>query len=190
MKSLEEYLALAGRHGLPRSGIILGIRMALLGLHELGVEDVRKAHDELVIFVETDRCLPDAMELVTGCRLGNRRLKLKDMGKMAATLLEVPTWRAVRVSAREAANQRALEMFPEADKDAALGKAYCLLSDDELFSKRFVRVALTPEDLPEFRSSRALCAQCGESIAFAKQVTQGDRTLCRCCAGESYFEVL
>jgi formylmethanofuran dehydrogenase subunit E len=81
MKSFEEYLRLAGPDGHPRAGIILGIRMALLGLKELGIDDLEKAHDDLVVVVETDRCLPDAVELVTGCRLGNRRLKLRDMAR-------------------------------------------------------------------------------------------------------------
>jgi len=190
MKTFQEYLALAGKDGLPRSGIILGVRMALLGLRELGLEDSQQIHDDLIVVVETDRCLPDAMELVTGCRLGNRKLKLRDMGKMAATLLEVPNARAVRVAAREAANQRALEMFPDLDKEAALGKAYCILSDDELFARKWVHVAIAPEDIPNFRTSRVPCALCGESIAFGKQILQGERTLCRSCAGDSYFAAL
>ncbi|MBI3933433.1 MAG: TraR/DksA C4-type zinc finger protein [Acidobacteria bacterium] len=190
MKTFEEYLRLASEDGPPRSGIILGIRMALAGLKELGVEDPDRFKPDLVVVLETDRCLPDAVELVTGCRLGNRRLKLKDMGKMAATLIDVITHRAIRVAARENANQRALEMFPELEKEQALEKAYGILPDEELFSRKFVRVQIAQEDLPGYQSARVPCAMCGESIAFGREIIEQGRALCRSCAGQGYFESL
>ena len=39
--------------------------------------------------METDRCEPDAVELVIGCRLGNRTLIFKGWGKLTAR----STWR-------------------------------------------------------------------------------------------------
>lgn len=188
MKTFEQFLRLAGEDRLPRSGIILGLRMAMAGLKGLEMEDPQKVHDHLLVIVETDRCLPDAVELVTGCRLGNRRLKFKDIGKMAATLVDTAANRAIRVAARESAHQRALEMFPDLDKDEALGKAYCTLSDDDLFTRTSVRVEFAPEDLPGYQAPRVPCAQCGEGIAFAKQIVNGGQTLCRSCAGPGYFE--
>ena len=190
MKTFEEYLRLACEDGLPRSGIILGTRMALLGLKELGLEDPDKVHDHLIVFVETDRCLPDAVELVTGCRLGNRKLKLRDMGKMAATMLDITSNQAIRLAAREDANQRALEMFPDLDKEEALGKAYCILSDENLFTRKLVRVELAPEDMPGYQAPRVPCAKCGESIAFGRQIIKGEGLVCRSCAGEGYFQAL
>lgn len=186
MKSFEEYLLLAGDGGHPRPGIILGIRMAMLGLREIALENADDHHD-LIVFVETDRCLPDAVELVTGCRLGNRRLKFQDMGKMAATFLNTATNHSIRVVARETANQRAMEMFPHLDKEEALDKAYCAISDDELFNRKPVRIELRKEDLPGFQGSRVPCAKCSESIAFARQITVGQQALCRACAGQSYY---
>jgi formylmethanofuran dehydrogenase subunit E len=188
VKSFEEYLRLAGPNGLPRAGIILGIRMALLGLRELGIDDADKAHDDLVVVVETDRCLPDAVELVSGCRLGNRRLKLRDMGKMAATWVDLKANRAVRVAAREDVNQRAMEMYPALDKNDALEKIYCQLPDDDLFTRRDVRIDLAPEDIPGYQAPRVLCAACGEGIGFGRQVVDGDRVLCRSCAGQGYLK--
>ncbi|OFV96614.1 MAG: hypothetical protein A3F68_11185 [Acidobacteria bacterium RIFCSPLOWO2_12_FULL_54_10] len=186
MKSFDEYLRLAGDGGHARSGIILGIRMAMLGLREIALDSSDDHHD-LIVFVETDRCLPDAVELVTGCRLGNRRLKFQDMGKMAATFVNMAANRSIRVAARETANQRALEMFPDLDKEEALSKAYCAISDDELFNWKPVRVELRMEDLPGYQGPRVPCAKCGESIAFARQITVGQQALCRACAGQSYY---
>jgi formylmethanofuran dehydrogenase subunit E len=188
MKSFDEYLQMAGRDGHPRAGIILGIRMTLLGLSELGIDDPGKAHDDLVVVVETDRCLPDAVELVTGCRLGNRRLKLRDMGKMAATWADLKANRAVRVAAREDANRRATEMYPALDKQDALEKIYRQLPDDDLFTRKSVRLELAPEDFPGYQSQRVLCAECGEGIAFGRQILDGVRVLCRSCAGQGYLK--
>ena len=190
MKSFEEYLESAGKNGPPRAGIVLGVRMALHALQQLGLDDPRKVHDDLIVVVETDRCLPDAIELVTGCRLGNRRLKFESMGKMAATLFDFTSNRAIRVAAREAANQRAQEMFPQLDKEEALRRAYCDLSDEELFSSQPVQVHIAPEDLPGFQGSRVPCAQCGESIAFGREILAAGRALCRSCAGPSYYRTL
>ena len=190
MKSLEEYIQQAAKGGHTRSGMILGIRMALLGLQELAIKDPREHHRNLVIIVEIDRCLPDALEMVAGCRLGNRTLKLRDMGKMAATFVDLKAERAVRLAAREGANKRAREMSPLQDKEDALTNAYRTLSDGELFTRRFVRVALAPVDIPGYWATRQLCAECGESISFGREVVEAQRTLCRSCAGETYYEPL
>lgn len=190
MKSFEQFLKSAGKKGPPRSGIILGMRMALLALKKLGLEDPQKVHDNLVVVVETNRCLPDAIELVTGCRLGNRRLKLEDMGKMAATVVDIPRNRAIRVAAREAANQRAREMFPQLEKEDALRQAYCSFSDEDLIASQFVKIEIASEDLPGYQGSRVACAACGESIGFGRQTVVGGQTLCRSCAGQSYYQSL
>jgi formylmethanofuran dehydrogenase subunit E len=57
MKSLEEYLALAAEsYGHRCPGQVLGVRMAMLGLRELGIDDPAKHHKRLLAFVEIDRC--------------------------------------------------------------------------------------------------------------------------------------
>lgn len=188
MRTFEEYVSLAGKEGSPRSGIVLGLRMALHGLRKLKLDDPQQVHDHLIVVVETDRCLPDAMELVTGCRLGNRRLRFEDMGKMAATLFDFTAGRAIRLAAREEANQRALELFPQLEKEEALEKAYRVLPDEVLFATQFVEVELAPEDLPGNRPPRVLCAGCGESIGLGKQIVKQGKFLCRSCAGQSYYK--
>ena len=190
MKSLEQYVQEAAKDGRTRSGIVLGIRMALLALKALNIEDPRQDHRSLITIAETDRCLPDAVELVTGCRLGNRTLKFKDWGKMAATFVDLKTKRAIRIAARESANQRALETFSTLDKEEALQRAYQSFSDEELFAQYWVNVELAPEDLPGWRRPRVLCAECGEGISFGREIIDNQRTLCRTCAGERYFEPL
>ena len=59
-------------------GQVLGVRMAMLGLKVLGIDDPAKHRKSLMTFVEIDRCATDAVALVTGCRLGKRTLKFFD----------------------------------------------------------------------------------------------------------------
>ncbi len=191
MKGLDELIDEAGRaHGHTCAGQILGIRLALLGLRLLDIDDPIKERKRLVTFVEIDRCATDAVQLVTGCRLGKRALKFKDFGKVAATFVDLKTNRAVRVVAREESKQKARSLYPDLDKEQAQQRAYRELPDEELFTRQWVRVKLPPEELPGYKAPRVVCAQCGEGINFKREVVRDGRALCRACAGERYYEVV
>ena len=112
MKTLEQYLEDAAQaHGHLCAGQVLGVRLAMLGLRELGIEDPLRERKRLVTCVEIDRCVTDAVALVAGCRLGKRALKFFDWGKVAATFVDLQTGRSVRIVAREDSKKRASEMF-------------------------------------------------------------------------------
>lgn len=191
MKSFDEYVSLAEQaHGHMCAGQILGLRMALYGLTLLGIEDpTGKDRKRLVTFVEIDRCMTDAIPIVTGCRLGKRALKFRDFGKVAATFCDVSCNRAVRVAARESSKQRASEMYPEIrEKNVQQMRAYREMPDKELFDVQWVRVTLGPEEFPGYKSPRTICAECGEGINFKREILHGGRALCKACAGERYYE--
>jgi formylmethanofuran dehydrogenase subunit E len=191
MKSLNEYLELATQaHGHLCAGQVLGVRLAMLGLRELGIDDPLAERKRLMTYVEIDRCVTDAVAVVANCRLGKRALKFRDWGKVAATFVDLKTGRAVRIAARESSKQAAREMFPELEKEAGQQKAYAQLSDEILFVKQWVKVEVPPEDLPGFKGPRVVCAQCGEGINFMREVKRDGQTLCRSCAGEKYYETL
>jgi formylmethanofuran dehydrogenase subunit E len=234
-------------HGHLCAGQILGVRLAMLGLAKLGIEDPKgKDRKRLVTFVEIDRCATDAISVVTGCRLGKRALKFRDWGKMAATFVDlaahidengkgtaaignmetvtngkgttlvVPSatareaalaaegrtplspetsaehwYRAIRIAAKESSKQRARELHPEIEnKNQQQMLAYREMKDDDLFSTQWVKVELPPEEFPGYKADRIVCAECGEGINFKREVERDGRTLCRCCAGERYFELL
>jgi formylmethanofuran dehydrogenase subunit E len=190
MKSLDEYLELAERaHGHMCAGQVLGVRLAMLGVRELGLDPV-KDRKRMVTYVEIDRCMTDAVALVANCRLGKRALKFLDWGKVAATFVDLQTQRAIRVVAKETAKQKAREMFPALDKEQGQQKAYRVMPDEEMFAKQWVSVEVKPEDLPGFKGPRVACAMCGEGINFKREVVKEGRTLCRACAGERYYEPL
>ena len=129
----------------------------------------------------------DAVALVANCRLGKRALKFHDWGKVAATFVDLPTGRAIRIAAKESSKQRAREMFPALDKEAGQQQTYRAMPEDELFEKQWVRVEVREEDLPGFKGPRVVCAQCGEGINFKREVVVEGRTLCRSCAGQCYY---
>ncbi len=191
MKTLDEYLELAEQaHGHICAGQVLGVRLAMLGLRELGIEDPVKDRKRLITYVEIDRCVTDAVALVAGCRLGKRALKFFDWGKVAATFVDLQSGRAVRIVAREASKNLAREMFPELDKELGQQKAYHALPDDALFETQWVRVEVRPEDLPGYKAARVVCVECGEGINFKREVLVNGRTLCRACAGARYYQPL
>jgi formylmethanofuran dehydrogenase subunit E len=191
VKTLDEYLQLAAiAHGHLCAGQVLGVRLAMLGLRELGITDPVAERKRIVTYVEIDRCMTDAIALVANCRLGKRALKFRDWGKVAATFVDLQTGRAIRIAAKESSKQTARDMFPDMTTDAGQQKAYAELSEDVLFDKKWVKVEVKPEDLPGYKGPRVVCAECGEGINFAREVLQDGRTLCRACAGETYYSQL
>ena len=72
-------------HGHYCTGQSLGVRIAKKGLELVSPEDVK----DLIVFIENDRCIADAVLMATGVRLGRRNLKYVDYGRMAATFVNL-----------------------------------------------------------------------------------------------------
>ena len=192
MKSLDEYLREAEQaHGHLCAGQVLGVRMAMLGLAKLGIDEPRgKDRKRLVTFVEIDRCATDAIGVVTGCRLGKRALKFRDWGKMAATFVDLESGKAIRIAAKESSKQLARSMHPEIEgKNQQQMLAYREMPEEDLFSTQWVKVGLPAEEFPGYKGERIVCAECGEGISFRREVQRDGRVLCRACAGEKYYEL-
>lgn len=193
MKSFDELLRDAEvAHGHLCAGQVLGVRLAMLGLQLLGINDPHgQDRKRLITYVEIDRCATDAVGVVTGCRLGKRALKFRDWGKVAATFVDLEAGRAVRICAKETSKALARQMHPEIEnKNQQQMLAYREMANDDLFAVRWVKVTVPPEDLPGYMGQRIVCDQCGEGINFQREVRLQDRVLCRACAGERYYEEL
>ncbi|HEY7680202.1 MAG TPA: FmdE family protein [Terriglobia bacterium] len=192
MKSLDKYLEDAERaHGHLCAGQVLGVRMAMLGLRRLGIDDPIRDRKRLITFVEIDRCVTDAVALVTGCRLGKRALKFRDWGKVAATFVDLRDDRAIRLVAKDSSKALAAALHPQAtDKNRQQMAAYRQMADGDLFDEMWVEVEVAPEDRPGFKAERVSCDQCGEKISFRREVARQGRRLCRACAGESYYKIV
>jgi len=197
--SLEELLHDAEiAHGHLCAGQVLGVRMAMLAMRRLGVDDPRQRfaadgslntdRKRLVTFVEIDRCATDAIGVVTACRVGKRALKLRDFGKMAATFIDLNAkldgdeYKGLRVVALESSKARAKELYPELEKNAQQMKSYREMPDEELFSEQWVRVPLPPSEFPGYKSERVVCARCGEGVNFDRFIERDGERLCLACA--------
>jgi formylmethanofuran dehydrogenase subunit E len=191
LKSFDELLRDAEiAHGHLCAGQILGVRMAMLGLELLGLDDPYGSdRKRLVTFIEIDRCMTDAIGVVTGCRLGKRALKFRDWGKVAATFVDLESGKAVRIAARESSKGLARQMHPEIEsKNQQQMLAYREMPIADLFAVQWVKVSVPPQELPGYKGERIVCTECGEGINFQREVRKDGKTLCHACAGESYYE--
>jgi formylmethanofuran dehydrogenase subunit E len=194
METLDELLGECGRlHGHMCAGQLLGARMALVGCRAVGAEDPKGAdRKRLIVWVEIDRCMADAVGAVTGARLGKRSLKYFDYGKVAATFLNTETGEAVRVVALEESRRLADERHPEIEsKKERQFLTYREASDEELFKVERVRVRYGENDAPGRPRSRTTCARCGEGVNDGREVAgAAGEPLCRPCASGGYYERL
>lgn len=171
-------------HGHICGGIVIGLRMAMEGLRQIGIRDPKGADaKDFLVFVEIDRCATDAITVVTGCRPGKRTMKLRDYGKMAATFVNLKDQHAVRLSTLDS-------------PDPAEAPEACVVRlkrqpAPALFRIQQVEVNLAPGDLPGRPVRTARCEQCGETVLDARDVTVDGNCLCLPCAeGERYYRVI
>lgn len=190
MRTFDELLKKsASIHGHLCAGQVLGVRMAMAGCREVGIDEPR-ASKKLVVYVEIDRCATDAIQAVTGCSLGKRSLKFLDYGKMAATFVNQETQAAVRVLARDEARSLAASYAGGApNRHAAERQAYIVMPEAELFSFRPVEIQIPPIERPGSRGERVSCGKCGEGINFQREVRRDGQILCIPCAQGSYLPV-
>ena len=191
--SFEELLDESTRiHGHICAGQVIGVRMSMVGLREIGIDDPRGAQRKsLYVLVEIDRCATDAIQSVTGCCLGKRSLKWLDYGIMAATFVNLATGKAVRVTAREEARELARKYRPEVEsKYQQQLEAYHVMPEEELFTLEQVAVTIPDCDMPGRPLRRVQCEECGDWVQDCREVEQNGKTLCRSCAFGRYYESL
>ena len=171
-------------------GQVLGVRMAMLGCELVGIADPKGAdRKKLIVWVEIDRCMTDAVSAVTGARLGRRSLKFQDYGKVAATFHNLETGRAYRVvaldEARLLADARNIQIPSKKERQL---KTYLEASVDDLFKVEAVTVDYSEFDAPGRPRSRVTCAVCGEGVNDGRETRDAsDRPICMPCSGRSYF---
>jgi formylmethanofuran dehydrogenase subunit E len=167
--------------------------MALVGCDLIGIGDPRGAdRKKLIVWVEVDRCMTDALSAVTGVRLGRRSLKFLDYGKVAATFLNTETGRAVRVAALDTSRNLAEARYAALpSKKERQMLTYREASVAELFKIETVSVELRETDAPGRPRSRVACEKCLEGINDGREITgQDGEVLCRPCADGAYYEVI
>ena len=168
--------------------------MGLLGTELVGIEDPKGVdRKKLIVWVEIDRCLTDALSVVTGARLGRRSLKYLDYGKVAATFLNKESGRAVRILALDESRLSADRLYPsiESRKERQMS-FYKEATIDDLFKIERVSVTLNQLDRPGHTRVRVTCQRCGEGVNNGREVVfEGGASLCKPCAqGTDYYQRL
>src|SRR3989339_494123 len=120
LKKRKENLAKAIEyHGHLCLGQILGVHIAETGLKAIGTIDTKK----IIVYVEIDRCLADAIQIITGTRLGRRSMKHVNYEK----LLEVPSEEIVSI-------QKVIVNIPKEEMPGKpLRTVFCVNCNEKIF---------------------------------------------------------
>jgi len=180
--TFDEFKAKAAAfHGYPAPGLLIGGYM---------VEMARRQLPEGTLFdavVETSKCLPDAVQILTPCTIGNGWLSIAPFGKFAVTLYEKYSGKGVRVFL----DTKKLEAWPEVrdwylkkkkkhDQDSDLLMAQIKAAGHRLLGIQQVQVA--PEKIRRKKMGPVdICPVCGE----AYPTRDGDQ--CRSCQGDTPY---
>ncbi|MFP4476080.1 MAG: FmdE family protein [Desulfatibacillaceae bacterium] len=179
----DEYLEMVRDfHGHVAPGMVFGGYMVDLAQRRLPREGLFDA------ICETRACLPDSLQILTPCTIGNGWLKVLDFGRFALTLYDKFEGRGVRVFV----DPEKLEDWPEVkawffklktkqeqsldvlmDEIRQAGHSFCGCRD----------VRIRPDHLVHHRRQGfSVCASCGE--AYPKE----HGPVCRACLGGSPYE--
>jgi len=185
LTTLLDRTAALHKHLCPRQ--VLGVRMGMFAAEMLPFE-LSQSGKRLLAFVETDGCFADGLMVATGCSLGHRTMRLIDFGKVAATLVDTQTGKAVRLTPSPDARARAAALAPEAtNRWQTQLEAYQRIPNEELFVVREVFLTLDLAAIVGKPGMRARCSACGEEILNQREVEIDGRPLCRSCAGQGYW---
>jgi formylmethanofuran dehydrogenase subunit E len=164
-------------HGHLCLGQVLGVRLALAGMDLIGTRD-RKA---MIVFIENDRCIADAIQIVTGTRIGRRSAKLVNYGKMAATFLNTESGEAYRVHVRH--------VDPHARRSKEAIRQTLHVPETELLAWKRVAVSLKPEEAPGKPQRTVDCVRCKEKVFDGREAQGEEGPLCLSCAQGAYYRI-
>ena len=182
--TFEEFKTLAAAfHGYSAPGLLLGGYMVAMAKRALPPETLFEA------VVETKKCLPDAVQLLTLCSTGNNWMKVVNLGKYALSLFDKRTGEGFRVHVAIGK----LDAFPEIkawllkqkakrDQDTARLFREIESAGDSICAMAPVRMRATFLRHAHM-GNIGICPQCGE--AYPSE----DGPVCRGCQGEAPYTV-
>lgn len=184
---LEDYITALDRalafHGHICPGMYNGVKMALGARQILGLPSYPDKN--LIVVTETDRCITDALMITTGCRLGRKTLKFRDIGKFAATFVLLGQNVSFRLCQKDGIVRRAMNKLEEEgidyhdhQKGAA---AFLEVPFFEHFSLQSAEVAFAKEDLPGRLEIKVNCDNCAETVMDNRHVIFSGQKLCKTC---------
>ncbi|MBI5291965.1 MAG: TraR/DksA C4-type zinc finger protein [Chloroflexi bacterium] len=182
---LLEASASLHHHLCPRQ--VLGVRLGMFAGELLDL-NLPQTDKRLYTVVETDGCAADGIAVATGCWVGRRTMRVEDYGKVAATFVDTISGEAIRIAPRPGIRALVNDYAPEArGKWEAQLFGYQRLPADQLFSAHAVELKTPIEQIISRPGLKVTCDYCGEEIMNQREIERDGATLCRACAGESYF---
>jgi formylmethanofuran dehydrogenase subunit E len=199
MKELKDYLEVGLQfHGHKCPAMPLGLRAGLAAMKALGVE--RSQDKELFAESETGKghaagCFLDGIMTVTGCTYGKSNIQKLYYNKLAFTLIDAKTGRAVRVSLKPEFFEKALNSpfvqerkksvppqdIPATITDPLVERILGLPESDFLMISKVFHKDVK-KGAANFDVKR--CAKCGEAVFTDKLKTAADgKLLCIPCSG-------
>jgi formylmethanofuran dehydrogenase subunit E len=184
-KEIEEFYFFAKKveefHGHICVGIAMGVKTSLAAMRVLGFDPHEKKHKDLIVYVETDRCMTDAVQVISGCSLGKRSLKYVDYGRFAATFVKLSTGEAYRVTTKK-----------DFSKDLSVEDILKIVSempDDDLVLLQKVDIKIPDCDLPGPPKDKATCTTCGERVMDGRAVLKDGKAYCKACLQGAYYTI-
>lgn len=188
LQELLETCASRHSHLCPRQ--VLGVRAGLAAGRNLGVTLPRE-DKRLLVFVETDGCFADGVEIACGVSVGKRTLKVEDYGKIAVSVFDTRNGRGVRVVPRPDVRSRAWPYAASERNPYFIQlRAYQLMPDEQLFDFHQVVTQRALENIISYPGLRATCERCGEQINNQREVCVDGQILCLACAGTPYYRII
>jgi len=173
------------RHLCPRQ--VLGVRLGMHAAQQFPGA-LPQSDKRILAMVEMDGCFSDGVSVATGCSMGHRTMRLADDGKIAATFIDTRAGQALRIFALPDLRARAAAAAAGArTRWHAYLEAYQHFPAEEMFGQQEVQLNFDIEAMVGRHGPRAVCACCGEEILNQRELKRDGRTLCRSCAGESYW---
>jgi len=180
--TFEEFKEIARKfHGYPAPGLLIGGYM---------VEEAKCRLPEGTLFealVESGKCLPDAVQLLTLCSTGNNWMKVENLGRYAVSLYDKHTGQGWRV----AVDPAKLDAWPEIKSWFMKLKPKREQDTERLFAEieaagpnicSVAPVTVAPKYLGHGHMSAILvCPVCREAYPGS------DGAICRACQGESPY---
>jgi len=182
--TLEEYIErVKSFHGFAAPGVVVGGFMVELAYQHLPEDGLFDA------ISETATCLPDAIQLLTPCTVGNGWLRVIDMGRYAMALFDKYNGEGVRVFLDPAKLEAWPEikswffnLKPKKEQDSQLLMEQIKEAGANIYSVQQVKIA--PRFLQtKHRTEFGICPRCKESYPIA------DGEICLGCQGESPYVV-
>ena len=180
--SFDDFLQLVKSfHGNVAPGVVIGGIMVDAARRQLPAEVLFDA------ICETRNCLPDAIQLLTPCTLGNGWLKVVNVGRYALTLYDKYEGEGVRVFLDPAKmadwpeiNNWYRKLKPKKEQDSALLLAQIREAGLEILG--WQQIKIRPQFLGKrHRGAIVICPLCRE--AYPGQ----DGGICRACQGEPLY---